>query len=73
MAEIIVNTTGFGKHRLSLDLVDPSDNEIDNNVWSASFCDYDTNDCELVYFEAPIDSELWELIDFAVQTYRFAV
>lgn len=72
MSEIIVNMSGLGKFTMTLDLVDPSDpDDLDEvEVWRASFCDEQSDDCEIIYFEMGLDYEAWDLIDQAIQVYR---
>ena len=70
MSEIIVNMSGFGSHSIKLDLHDPAPNGEGIDVWIATFCDLDSTDCEMVYFEADTDCEVWDVIDEAIQTYR---
>jgi hypothetical protein len=72
MSEIIVSLSGLGQFTLSLDLVDqPEPSDLDQSeVWRATFCDKQSDDCEVVYFEMGEDYEMWDLIDEAIQTYR---
>lgn len=73
MAEIIVNLQGFGKYRIVLDLHDPSVDGSDADVWLARFCDDESGDCSVVYFEMEGDYEAWDIIDEAIQVYRLSV
>lgn len=70
MSEIIVNMQGYGSFRMVLDLVDPASEYDSTEVWKASFCDDESNDCQIVYFEMGDDYEAWDLLDEAIQTYR---
>ena len=73
MSEIIVNMSGLGKFTMALDLIDPSSpDDLDAvEVWRAAFCDAQTDDCEIVFFEMfNTDYEAWDLIDSAIQAYR---
>lgn len=70
MSEIIVNMSGFGSHSIALELHDPAPDGESVDVWIATFCDLDSGDCEMVYFEAESDCEVWDVIDEAIQTYR---
>jgi uncharacterized protein YrzB (UPF0473 family) len=72
MSEIIVNMSGLGKFTMTLDLVDPSNpDDLDEvEVWKATFCDEQSSDCDIVFFEMGLDYEAWDLIDEAIQTYR---
>lgn len=72
MADIKVSMSGYGTFNLTLDLVDPAF-EDDTEVWSGKFCDENTQDCELVYFEMEGDYEAWDLIGEAINTYRESV
>lgn len=66
MTDIIVNMSGYGSYKISLDLYDGGEVE----VWQAIFYDEATGDCEIVYFEMADDYEVWDLINEAIQTYR---
>lgn len=72
MSEIIVNMSGLGQFTMSLDLIDPSNpDDLDQvEVWRATFCDQENDDCQIVFFEMGTDYEAWDLIDEAIQTYR---
>lgn len=70
MSEIIVNMSGFGSQSISLELHDPAPDGEAVDVWIAKFCDLDSGDCEMVYFECDTDCEVWDVIDEAIQTYR---
>lgn len=72
MSEIVVNMSGLGAFTMSLDLIDPSGPEdVDGiEVWRATFCDEQSEDCEIIYFEMGTDYEAWDLIDEAIQSYR---
>lgn len=72
MSEISVNMSGLGTFTMNLDLVDPANpDDLDQvEVWRATFCDNQNNDCEIVFFEMGEEYEAWDLIDFAIQAYR---
>lgn len=72
MSEITVSVLGGSKFTMTLDLVDSSTpDDLDQvEVWRATFCDEDTEDCDIVFFEMGMDYEAWDLIDEAIQTYR---
>lgn len=67
--------SGAGQFTMSLDLVDqPEPDSTDGiEVWRATFCDEDSGDCEMVYFEMGQDYEIWDLINEAIQTYRLEI
>ena len=66
MTDIIVNMSGYGSYKISLDLHDGGEIE----VWKAIFHDESSGDSEVIYFEMTDDYEVWDLIDEAIQTYR---
>lgn len=72
MSEITVSVLGGSKFKMTLDLVDPANpDELDQvEVWRASFCDEDTDDCDIIFFEMGTDYEAWDLIDEAIRAYR---
>lgn len=70
MSEILMNLTGLGTYSIKLDLHDPAPEGESVDVWTATFCDVDTQDCEMVYFEMDSDGEVWDIINEAIQTYR---
>nr|DAW17381.1 MAG TPA: hypothetical protein [Caudoviricetes sp.] len=70
MSEIIVNMEGYRRFRMNLDLIDPAQEDSATEVWKATFCDEESGDCQVVYYEMSDDYEIWDLIDQAIQTYR---
>ena len=72
MSEITVSVLGASKFTMTLDLADPSNpDDLDQvEVWRATFCDQDTDDCDIVFFEMGTDYEAWDLIDEAIRSYR---
>jgi len=72
MSEILVSIKGSSQFTMTLDLIDPSNpDDLDQvEVWRATFCDKDTNDCDIVFFEMGTDYEAWDLIDEAIRSYR---
>lgn len=72
MSEFIINVNGVGRFSMSLDLVDPAVDD-DTDVWRANFCDDDSGDCTLVFFEMGVDYEVWDLVDAAISAYRSVI